>query len=73
LRYVTRRIACSRSRRIFNIDPSGQFLICAHQDSDTIVSFRITQQTGVIVPTGHELTTIAEPLCVQFAPRVGVS
>jgi 6-phosphogluconolactonase len=62
-----------KNPRNFNIDPSGQFLICAHQDSDNIVVFRINQTNGMIEPTGHEIRTIAEPLCIQFAPRVGVS
>jgi 6-phosphogluconolactonase len=59
--------------RNFNIDPSGQFLVCAHQNSDNITVFRINQATGMIVPTGHEVRGIAEPICIQFAPRVGVS
>ena len=62
-----------KNPRNFNIDPSGRFLIVAHQDSDNIVSFRINQANGMIEPTGDELTRIAEPLCIQFAPRVGVS
>jgi 6-phosphogluconolactonase len=62
-----------KNPRNFNIDPSGRFLVCAHQDSDNIVVFRINQANGMIEPTGYELSTIAEPLCIQFAPRVGVS
>jgi 6-phosphogluconolactonase len=62
-----------KNPRNFNIDPSGQFLICAHQDSDNITVFRIDQSNGMPVPTGQDLRGIAEPLCIQFAPRVGVS
>ena len=62
-----------KNPRNFNIDPSGQFLVCAHQDSDNIEVFRINQSTGMITPTGFGLRNIAEPLCIQFAPRVGVS
>jgi 6-phosphogluconolactonase len=59
-----------KNPRNFNIDPSGQFLICAHQDSDNVTVFRINQATGMITPTGQDLRGMAEPLCVQFAPRV---
>ena len=62
-----------KNPRNFTIDPSGRFLICAHQDSDTIEVFRIDQSTGMITPTGFGLRNIAEPLCIQFAPRVGTS
>jgi len=62
-----------KNPRNFNIDPSGQFLICAHQDSDNITVFRINQANGMLGPTGQDLREIAEPLCIQFAPRVGVS
>jgi len=62
-----------KNPRNFNIDPSGRFMIVAHQDTDEIVSFRINQTNGMIEPTGHVIRNIAEPLCIQFAPRVGVS
>jgi 6-phosphogluconolactonase len=63
-----------KNPRNFNIDPSGQFMIVAHQDSDNIVVFRIDQKTGMITPAAvPEIRNIAEPLCIQFAPRVGVS
>ncbi len=62
-----------KNPRNFNIDPSGRFMIVAHQDSDNIVVFRIDQATGMIHPTGHEVRSVSEPLCVQFASRVGVS
>jgi 6-phosphogluconolactonase len=56
--------------RNFNVDPSGRFLICAHQDSDNLTVFRIDQANGMPIPTGQDLRGIAEPLCIQFAPRV---
>jgi 6-phosphogluconolactonase (cycloisomerase 2 family) len=35
-----------------------------------VTVFRINQATGMITPTGQDLRGMAEPLCVQFAPRV---
>jgi 6-phosphogluconolactonase len=70
---VGHQYSWGKNPRNFNIDPSGRFMIVAHQDSDNLVVFRIDPATGMILPTGHEVRGIAEPLCVQFAPLVGVS
>ena len=39
-----------RVPRNFAIDPSGRFLICAHQDSNNVVPFTIDQDTGLSRP-----------------------
>ena len=59
-----------RTARNFNVDPSGRFLICVHQDSDNAVVFSVDQQTGLLTPTGHQLE-IPNAVCVQFAPAIG--
>jgi 6-phosphogluconolactonase len=56
--------------RNFNIDPSGRFLICVHQDSDNAVVFRIDQETGMLTPTGEQVQ-VANAVCTQFAPSLG--
>ncbi|MDQ3703346.1 MAG: lactonase family protein [Chloroflexota bacterium] len=55
--------------RNFNIDPSGTFLLVAHQDGDTIIPFRINRASGMITPTGQSVPVL-NPLSIQFAPRV---
>lgn len=55
--------------RNFNIDPSGRFLICAHQNSPKIVPFAIDQQTGTLTPTG-QIVEVANAICIQFAPGI---
>jgi 6-phosphogluconolactonase len=52
--------------RNFNIDPSGRFLICVHQDSNNVVTFLIDQVTGALTPTGQSLEVI-NAICTQFA------
>jgi 6-phosphogluconolactonase len=37
---------CGKTPRDFNFDPSGNFLLVPHQDSDNLVIFRIDQKTG---------------------------
>jgi len=41
--------------RNFAIDPSGQYLFSASQDTATIQLFRIDQKTGKLTPTGDKL------------------
>ena len=51
--------------RNFAIDPSGEYLLVANQDSDTIVSFRIDGESGALEPTGA-VTEIPMPVCLRF-------
>ena len=49
----------------FGIDPTGNYLLAGNQDSDSVVTFRIDQQTGRLSAMGEPLV-IGSPLCVQF-------
>jgi len=51
--------------RNFNVDPSGQYLLAANQDTHNVVVFRIDQQTGLLEPTGEEVE-VPSPICVVF-------
>ncbi|MHA6279334.1 lactonase family protein [Salinimicrobium sp. CAU 1759] len=52
--------------RDFNIDPSGQWLLSANQNSSTIVPFRLDAQTGL--PTGAQGPKFdcGTPVCILF-------
>jgi 6-phosphogluconolactonase len=54
-----------RTPRNFVIDPSGQRLYAANQDSDTIVHFSVDQQTGQLQPNG-DVTQVGAPVCILF-------
>ncbi|MGE3911980.1 MAG: lactonase family protein [Chloroflexota bacterium] len=56
--------------RNFNIEPSGKYLVCAHQDSDNVVVFTINGETGALTPTGEQVT-FTNAVCTIFAPTVG--
>ena len=58
-----------RVARNFNIDPSGQFLICVNQDSDNAVVYTIDQDTGALTPTGQQVD-VTNAVCTLFAPSV---
>ena len=53
--------------RNFGIDPSGELLLAANQDSDTIVTFRIDRASGDLIPTGH-VAEVPMPVCLKFVP-----
>lgn len=54
-----------KTPRNFAIDPSGTFLLIAHQNTSNVVTFRIDPQTGILKETGIE-TTIPNPVCLKF-------
>ena len=51
--------------RGFGIDPTGTFLLAGNQRSDSVVVFRIDQQSGRLTPTGHKIE-VGSPVCVKF-------
>ncbi len=51
--------------RSFSIDPSGQYLFVANQDSDNVVVFHIDPVSGQLTPTGKTLA-VSAPVAVQF-------
>lgn len=55
-----------KTPRNFRIDPTGQYLLAANQESSNIVIFKIDPQTGALNPTGTVLE-IPNPICIKFA------
>ena len=51
--------------RNFVIDPTGNFLLVAHQLSDDIVLFRRNKKTGALTPAG-KLEHIKAPSCIKI-------
>jgi 6-phosphogluconolactonase len=54
-----------RIPRDFAIDPTGNFLIVANQDSNNIVVFRIDPSTGKLIDLNQEIR-IPMPVCIKF-------
>lgn len=52
-----------KTPRNFMIDPKGEFIFVAHQDSDNITIFKRDQQTGKLTYTGQSVNVPA-PVCV---------
>jgi 6-phosphogluconolactonase len=56
-----------RTPRSFSIDPTGNFLLAANQDSDTVTIFRIDPGSGALRYTNHA-AQVPTPVCVKFMP-----
>lgn len=57
-----------KTPRNFAIDPSGNYLLVANQDSDSIAVFRVDQRSGKLTATGAQIA-VPIPVCVLFADR----
>jgi 6-phosphogluconolactonase len=53
--------------RNFDIDPTGGYLLAAHQLSDNVVVFSIDKSTGRLSKTGKEIKA-ETPVCLKFVP-----
>jgi 6-phosphogluconolactonase len=51
--------------RNFCIDPSGNYLLAANQQTGNIVIFKRNKTTGLLQPTGEEIN-IPEPVCLKM-------
>lgn len=54
--------------RYFMIDPSGNYLLAANQDSESIIIFKVNKKTGLLTNTGKEIH-IPRPVCLQMIPK----
>ena len=57
-----------KNPRNFGLDPSGNFLLAAHQDTNNIVTFRINKEDGTLTKTGAE-TEVPRAVCVKFLQK----
>lgn len=54
--------------RNFMIDPTGHFLLIANRDSDNIVIFAINPKTGLLNPTGQQIS-VPNPVCLKMIKK----
>lgn len=55
-----------RVPRNFTLDPSGNFLLAANQDSDRITIFRVDKTTGLLTDTGKSIQ-VPSPVCLKWS------
>jgi 6-phosphogluconolactonase len=63
--FVGRQSSMGKSPRNFAIDPTGNFLLIANQDSNDVSVFKRDPKTGLITPTGKKID-IVRPTCLAF-------
>jgi 6-phosphogluconolactonase len=51
--------------RNFNVDPTGNFLLVANQNSDAIVIFKVDKETGLLSDTGNRIE-VGKPVCLKW-------
>ena len=54
-----------KTPRNFAIDPTGNFILVANQDSDNITIFKRDKKTGKLTATGKEIK-VSMPVCLKF-------
>jgi 6-phosphogluconolactonase len=54
-----------KTPRNFAIDPTGQYLLAANQNTDNIVVFTIDPKNGKLTPTGHVIH-VPTPVCIRW-------
>lgn len=65
LNYAGRQPVQGKAPRNFAIDPSGNFLLVANQDSNEIIMFKRDKKTGLLTPTGGKIQ-LSKPVCLKF-------
>lgn len=53
--------------RNFTIDPTGNYLLVAHQNSDNIIIFKRDKETGLLELTSNQIK-VPKPVCLQMVP-----
>ncbi len=67
LTFVQRTSSMGKTPRNFTLDPNGNFLLVANQNSDDVYVFRIDKESGKLTYTGEKLE-VGNPSCLKFAP-----
>jgi 6-phosphogluconolactonase len=69
LNYIGRQETMGKAPRNFVIDPTGNFLLVANQDTNEVIIFKRDQKTGLLTSTGGKIQ-VSKPVCLKF---VGVN
>ena len=63
--WVDYQSTLGKTPRNFSIDPSGNFLLVANQNSDDIIIFKRDKQTGLLTDTGKSIH-VSKPVCLKW-------
>ena len=65
LSLVGHQSVLGKTPRNFVIDPTGNFLLAANQNTDDVVIFKRDHKTGMLTPTGKKIG-VDKPVCLKF-------
>ena len=65
LKFIERENVRGATPRNFNLDPTGSWLLAAGQDSHTLASFVVNQDTGELT-YNRSIVNVPAPICVLF-------
>jgi 6-phosphogluconolactonase len=68
IKLTGRQSTLGKGPRNFAIDPGGNYLLAANQNSDQIVVFKRDKQTGSLTDTGNRVN-IGQPVCLKFVQQ----
>lgn len=68
LTYAGRQSTLGKTPRNFVIDPSGNFLLAANQDTNDVIIFKRDKKTGLLSDTGKKIE-IDRPVCLKFVAK----
>ena len=57
-----------KAPRNFSIDPSGNYLLVANQDSDNVIVFKRNKTTGLLTDTGNKIE-VGNPVCLKWISK----
>lgn len=66
LTMVGRQSVLGKTPRNFAIDPTGNYLLAANQDTAEVIIFRRDPDSGLLTPTGQKIE-VEKPVCLKFA------
>ncbi len=67
IKFLKRIPTLGKGPRNFTIDPAGNFLLVAHQNSNDVVIFNIDKVTGNLKDSGKRIK-LCSPVCLVFNP-----
>lgn len=65
LEWVDHQSTLGKTPRNFNLDPTGNFLLVANQNSDEIVIFKRDKTTGLLTDSGKRIK-VSKPVCLKW-------
>lgn len=68
LKLVGHQATLGKTPRNFSLDPSGNYLLVANQDSDNIFVFKRDTKTGLLTATGYQIN-VPNPVCLKWISK----